>query len=98
MKVFPRNPPLSQLYNLDIKINNISYRKETFYLLNLAKYHDTLSLTVLTLLGNYKEMAIKSQLSYCWTAILEFIKLPTCINYLYYCKIGYYQSVPAYPY
>ncbi|MEH1927911.1 MAG: hypothetical protein V7K83_10460 [Nostoc sp.] len=49
---------------------NISYRQDTFYFLNLAKDHDILSLTALTLLGNYEETAIKSQLSYCLTAIL----------------------------
>lgn len=44
--------------------------KTRFDFLNFAKDYDTLILTALTLLGNYKEMAIESQFSYCLTAIL----------------------------
>lgn len=44
------------------KIKNISDRKEKLYFLNVTKDHDTLSLTALNLLGNYKEMAMKGQL------------------------------------
>lgn len=42
-------------------INNTAYRQDTFYFLNPAKDRGTLYLTVLTILGNYKDPAIKSQ-------------------------------------
>ncbi|MFN6539801.1 MAG: hypothetical protein RM021_026110 [Nostoc sp. EkiNYC01] len=35
--------------------------KTNLPLLNINKYHDALSLTVLTFLGNHKEAAMKSQ-------------------------------------
>ncbi len=77
-------------------INNNYINQGTFYLLNATKDHDTLSLTALTLLGNYKETAMKSQLFYCLPAILELIKSRPCINYLYCCNISDRHGVAAY--